>query len=81
MFLSPLPVVLEWHCVMCGRHFPGKSSVKPVVRGIYSERCTSQYVYSYQPDLFGTVEVRALNPKFGLRRATIQLDEHLPVLN
>lgn len=24
MFLSPLPVVLEWHCVMCGQHFPGK---------------------------------------------------------
>ena len=24
MFLSPLPVVLEWHCVMCDKFFPGK---------------------------------------------------------
>ncbi|EES9057013.1 hypothetical protein LZH08_005437, partial [Escherichia coli] len=24
MFLSPLPVVLEWHCVMCERLFHGK---------------------------------------------------------
>ncbi|MGK3523011.1 putative zinc ribbon protein, partial [Escherichia coli] len=24
MFLSPLPIVLEWHCVMCDKFFPGK---------------------------------------------------------
>lgn len=24
MFLSPLPVVLEWHCVMCEQFFHGK---------------------------------------------------------
>lgn len=24
MFLSPLPTVLEWHCVMCERLFHGK---------------------------------------------------------
>ncbi|MEH3638607.1 hypothetical protein POW39_26070, partial [Escherichia coli] len=24
MFLLPLPVVLEWHCVMCGQFFHGK---------------------------------------------------------
>lgn len=38
MFLSPLLVVLMWHCVMCGQHFPGKNSVKPVARGSIPER-------------------------------------------
>lgn len=38
MFLSPLPTVLEWHCVMCERLFQGRSSVKPVVRGFIAER-------------------------------------------
>lgn len=31
MFLSPLPVVLEWHCM-------GRSSVRPVVRGFIAEQ-------------------------------------------
>lgn len=38
MFLSPLPTVLEWHCVMCERLFHGTSSVRPVVRGFIAER-------------------------------------------
>ncbi len=33
MFLSPLPVVLEWHCVSVSSFFMGRSSVRPVVRG------------------------------------------------
>ncbi|HAX7454727.1 TPA: hypothetical protein JTN59_004142, partial [Escherichia coli] len=36
MFLSPLPVVLEWHCVMCGQHFPGKKFCEACGTGIYS---------------------------------------------
>ncbi|EFN8303998.1 hypothetical protein EB657_25270, partial [Escherichia coli] len=35
MFLSPLPVVLEWHCVMCGRLFPGKKFCEACGTGIY----------------------------------------------
>lgn len=38
IFLSPLPVVLMWHCVMCGQLFMGRSSVKPVVRGFIAGR-------------------------------------------
>ncbi|MCP3552397.1 zinc-ribbon domain-containing protein [Escherichia coli] len=52
MFLSPLPVVLEWHCVMCGQHFPGKKFCEACGTGIYSRAVCTKYVYSYQPDLF-----------------------------
>ncbi|MCZ5582432.1 putative zinc ribbon protein [Escherichia coli] len=51
MFLSPLPVVLEWHCVMCGQHFPGKKFCEACGTGIYSRAVCTKYVYSYQPDL------------------------------
>ncbi|EIS6112780.1 hypothetical protein LHE26_004947, partial [Escherichia coli] len=48
----PLPVVLEWHCVMCGQHFPGKKFCEACGTGIYSRAVCTKYVYSYQPDLF-----------------------------
>lgn len=38
MFLSPLPVVLEWHCVMCGQHFPGKKFCEACGTGFIPER-------------------------------------------
>ena len=52
MFLSPLPVVLEWHCMMCEGLFMGRSSVRPVVRGFIAEQHVRKYVYRYQPDLY-----------------------------
>jgi hypothetical protein len=52
MFLSPLPVVLEWHCVMCGRLFPGKKFCEACGTGIYCRAVCTKSVYSYQPDLF-----------------------------
>lgn len=82
MFLSPLPVVLEWHCVMCGQHFPGKSSVKPVARGSIPERYVQSMFTATSQTCSWTVEVRALNPKcLVCAGRSIQLDEHLPVLN
>ncbi|WP_042024682.1 putative zinc ribbon protein, partial [Escherichia coli] len=42
----------EWHCVMCGQHFPGKKFCEACGTGIYSRAVCTKYVYSYQPDLF-----------------------------
>ncbi|WP_244566550.1 zinc-ribbon domain-containing protein, partial [Escherichia coli] len=44
--------MLEWHCVMCGQHFPGKKFCEACGTGIYSRAVCTKYVYSYQPDLF-----------------------------
>ena len=52
MFLSSLPVVLEWHCVMCGQHYPGKKCCESCGTGIYSRATCTKSVYSYQPDLY-----------------------------
>ncbi|ENC0426428.1 hypothetical protein ABJ882_004834, partial [Escherichia coli] len=52
MFLSPLPVVLEWHCVMCEQFFHGKKFCETCGTGIYCRAVCTKYVYSYQPDLF-----------------------------
>ncbi|MRE47049.1 hypothetical protein GII65_22010, partial [Escherichia coli] len=52
MFLSPLPVVLEWHCVMCERLFHGKKFCETCGTGIYCRAACTKYVYRYQPDLF-----------------------------
>ncbi|HAH0570509.1 TPA: hypothetical protein HHG06_004250 [Escherichia coli] len=42
MFLSPLPVVLEWHCMMCEQFFHGKKFCEACGTGIYChERCNS----------------------------------------
>ncbi|RBY35132.1 hypothetical protein DS991_26860, partial [Escherichia coli] len=35
MFLSPLPVVLEWHCMMCEQFFHGKKFCEACGTGIY----------------------------------------------
>ncbi|WP_105467688.1 putative zinc ribbon protein, partial [Escherichia coli] len=35
MFLSPLPIVLEWHCVMCEQFFHGKKFCEACGTGIY----------------------------------------------
>ncbi len=51
MFLSPLPVVLDWHCVMCGQFFPGKKFCEACGTGSYSRAVCTTYVYRYQPDL------------------------------
>ena len=56
MFLSPLPTVLEWHCVMCGQHFPGKKFCEACGTGIYSRAVCTKYVYRYQPDLLRDLE-------------------------
>ncbi|MCN7881205.1 zinc-ribbon domain-containing protein, partial [Escherichia coli] len=52
MFLSPLPVVLEWHCVMCEQFFHGKKFCEACATGIYCRAVCTKSVYSYQPDLF-----------------------------
>ncbi len=52
MFLSPLPVVLEWHCVMCEQLFHGKKFCDACGTGIYCRAVCTKSVYSYQPDLF-----------------------------
>ena len=51
MFLSPLPTVLEWHCVMCERLFHGKKFCEACGTGVYSRAVCTKYVYRYQPDL------------------------------
>ncbi|EFB4361856.1 hypothetical protein C0W62_000620 [Escherichia coli] len=51
MFLSPLPTVLEWHCVMCERLFHGKKFCEACGTGIYCRATCTKYVYRYQPDL------------------------------
>ncbi|KNA43898.1 hypothetical protein ERYG_00157 [Escherichia coli M114] len=63
MFLSPLPVVLEWHCVMCEQFFHGKKFCEACGTGIYCRAVCTKSVYSYQPDLFEDCGVRVLNPK------------------
>ncbi|MBB7787196.1 hypothetical protein HEL78_024300, partial [Escherichia coli] len=52
MFLSPLPVVLEWHCMMCEQFFHGKKFCEACGTGIYCRAVCTKSVYSYQPDLF-----------------------------
>ncbi|WP_097702350.1 putative zinc ribbon protein [Escherichia coli] len=52
MFLSPLPVVLEWHCVMCEQFFHGKKFCEACGTGIYCRAVCTKSVYNYQPDLF-----------------------------
>ena len=52
LFLSPLPVVLEWHCVMCEQFFHGKKFCEACGTGIYCRAVCTKSVYSYQPDLF-----------------------------
>ena len=66
MFLSPLPVVLEWYCVMCGQHFPGKSSAKPVARGSIPEQHVRSLFTATSQTCFRTAEVRVLNPNYPL---------------
>ncbi|HBK0903669.1 TPA: hypothetical protein H5587_004624 [Escherichia coli] len=51
MFLSPLPVVLEWHCVMCDKFFPGKKFCEACGTGIYCRAVCTKSVYSYRSDL------------------------------
>ncbi|KYR79136.1 hypothetical protein AML10_03550, partial [Escherichia coli] len=52
MFLSPLPTVLEWHCVMCEGLFHGKKFCEACGTGIYCRATCTKYVYRYQPDLY-----------------------------
>ncbi|EMZ9354602.1 hypothetical protein ABFF21_003738 [Escherichia coli] len=47
-----LPVVLEWHCVMCEQFFHGKKFCEACGTGIYSRATCTKSVYSYQPDLY-----------------------------
>lgn len=63
MFLSPLPVVLEWHCMMCEQFFMGRNSVRPVVRGFIAERYVRSLFTATSQTCFRTAEVRVLNPK------------------
>ncbi len=51
MFLSPLPIVLEWHCVMCDKFFPGKKFCEACGTGIYCRAVCTKSVYSYRSDL------------------------------
>src|SRR5699024_1885434 len=52
MFLSPLPVVLEWHCVMCEQFCHGEKYCEACGTGIYCRAVCTKSVYSYQPDVF-----------------------------
>ncbi|WP_123381619.1 putative zinc ribbon protein [Escherichia coli] len=51
LFLSPLPIVLEWHCVMCDKFFPGKKFCEACGTGIYCRAVCTKSVYSYRSDL------------------------------
>ncbi len=51
MFLLPLPIVLEWHCVMCDKFFPGKKFCEACGTGIYCRAVCTKSVYSYRSDL------------------------------
>ena len=54
MFLSPLPVVLEWHCVMCEQFFHGKKFCEACGTGIYCRAVCTKSVYRYQPASTGS---------------------------
>ncbi|EIM2897432.1 putative zinc ribbon protein [Escherichia coli] len=56
MFLLPLLVVLEWHCVMCGQFFHGKKFCETCGTGIYCRAACTKSVYRYQPDLLRDLE-------------------------
>lgn len=64
MFLSPLPVVLEWHCV--SSFFMGRSSVRPVARGSIPEQHVRSLFTATSQICTKTAEVRVLNPKYPL---------------
>lgn len=75
MFLSPLPIVLEWHCVMCEQFFHGKKFCEACGTGIYCRAVCTKSVYSYQPDLFqdcggggGEYLIRNLRSAQGVQR-------------